>query len=157
MQPRSTAPITKLFWNLSRAFAVVGLAALIYACASDKGITPLSTHPTVSINVYPGGSPTPAGWTCTTRGRYSLCLSEEPIDLTNDTDPVTITWSLVAQGWTFVSNKGIKIRGGGWHEQEVTPTQYTAYNRKDRLIYKYQINVTNGTDTVAWDPFIWNN
>jgi hypothetical protein len=157
MQPRLSASITKLARNLSRGVALVGLTALVYGCALDKAITPTSTHPTVSINVYPSGASTPAGWTCTTKGRYTICASEDPIDLTNDTDPVTIPWALIAQGWTFTSNKGIKVKGGGWHEQEVTPTQYTAYNRKDRLIYKYEINVTNGTDTVTWDPFIWNN
>jgi hypothetical protein len=112
----------------------------------------------VSINIYPAGAPTPAGWTCTTKGRYTLCLSEDPVDLTNDTSPVTIPWSLVANGWTF-TNQGIKIlRGGGWQETQVTPTQYTATSRsKNSTIYKYVITVTNGTDTVAWDPFIWNN
>ncbi len=147
--------------DVSCLLAAVGSAALIYGCAStqgiDGGIGPASTHSTVSIAVYSSGSSTPGGWTCTTKGRFTICLSEDPIDLSHDPDPVTIPWTLVTQGWKFVHNKGIKIRGGGWHEQEVSDTQYTAWNRKDRQIYKYEINVTNGTDTVTWDPFIWNN
>jgi hypothetical protein len=135
----------------------VGVAALVYGCATDKGFTPMSAHKTVSINISASGASTPAGWTCTTKGRYTICVDDDPIDLSNETDPVTIPWSLITQGWKFTHNKGIKVKGGGWHEEEVTDTQYTAWNRKDRLVYKYEISVTNGTDTVTWDPFIWNN
>ena len=157
MQP---TPMTIMTWparQICHALLLIGLAIVVSACATER-ITPLSTHPTVSVNVYPAGSATPAGWTCMTKDRYMLCVSEEPVDLTNDTSPVTIPWSLVANGWTF-TNQGIKIlRGGGWQETRVTPTQYTATSRsKNSTIYKYVITVTNGTDTVTWDPFIWNN
>ena len=160
MKSRSWAFRAGPFRYRSRALVVVAAVALIYGCAGPQmldGTAPASSHPTVSIALYPGGSPTPGGWYCTTKERWTICLSEDAIDLTNDPDPVYVPWSVITQGWKFVSNKGIKVKGGGWHERQVSDTQYTAWNKKDRKIYKYEINVTNGTDTVPWDPFIWNN
>jgi len=138
---------------------IVGIY-LVAACTTPPmldGAAPTSSHTTVSIALYGVGAPTPGGWYCTTKGRWMICVSEDPIDLTNDPDPIYVPWSVITQGWKFVSNKGIKVKGGGWHEYQVSDTQYTAWNKKDRKIYKYEINVTNGTDTVTWDPFIWNN
>jgi hypothetical protein len=158
MQSRSLISMNRAILNLSRAFVLIGLPALLYGCATDKPITPFSTHKTISINVYTGAASTPSGWTCTGQGRYTICVDEDPIDLSQDTRPITIPWSLITQGWTFTHNRGIQIRGGGWAEHEQSPTQYTAVSHaKDGKLYKYTISVTNGTDTVIWDPFIWNN
>jgi len=133
---------------------------LLCGCASAPGFdvaAPTATHRTVSIEIYTNNY-APEGWSCTSKGKYTICLSEDPIDLSHDPDPVLITWSLAAQGWSFVRNKGIKITGGGWHETEVSGTQYNAWNRKDRQAHKYEINVVNANgDPVTWDPFIWNN
>jgi hypothetical protein len=150
MQQKSPdSPTGSSFEGLCGALVVVVPALLILGCTTvDKPNIAASTHPTVSINVYSSGAATPADWICKTKGIYTICVNEEPIDLTNDSEPVTITWALVAPGWRFTSN-GIEVKGGGWHEHLVTPTQYAAYNRKDKLYHKYSIAVTNGTDTVT--------
>jgi hypothetical protein len=159
MQPRSSASITKLLRNLSRVFAIVGLTTLVYACASEQ-LTPASTHATVSINVYPGSQQpsVPPSGACAMKNGYWICISEAPISLKDDIRPVTIPWHLATEGWTF-TNKGIEITGGGWNEhQGATPSDYVARsNSKNYLFYYYRINVTNGSATVTWDPFIWNN
>jgi hypothetical protein len=126
-----------------------------------QSVTTYSTHPTISINVYSSTqqAPVPAGWTCKTQGLYTVCVSEDPVDLSNDTRPVLVTWALLTSGWKFTMNKGIKVKGGAWHENQVNDTQYTAWSDKDKVIYKYGISLTNisNNDEATSDPFIWNN
>jgi hypothetical protein len=157
MQSTSSTSSSCSLWICGRAFAVLALAGLVYGCATPTPVTPVSTHPSVSINVYPSGSSTPDGWTCTTLHTHTLCASEDPIDLARDPDPVTIQWMLGSEPWKFCENRGIQVAGGGWHEREVDATKYTAWNNKDKRIYKYKICATNGSVTLEWDPFIWNN
>jgi hypothetical protein len=114
----------------------------------------------VNVTVYPDSQQpaVPASGACAMKNGYWICISEEPINLKDDVRPVTIPWHLATQGWTF-TNKGIEITGGGWNEhQGQTPSDYIARsNSKNFLFYYYKINVTNGSATVTWDPFIWNN
>jgi hypothetical protein len=155
MQPKSSVFVARSLWNPNLGL-VVGMAILLNGCAAPTPVTPVSAHPTVMINVYPSGSSTPNGWTCTNKGTFVICVSEDPINLTGDSDPVTVQWTL-APGWKFSKNKGIEVNGGGWHEHEVDDQHYTAWNKKDKRIYKYKISIVNEGTTLEWDPFIWND
>ena len=134
----------------------LAVAALI-ACAC--GYANAQYTPPTTITIVPSGtSPIPAG-TCATQQNFLICVSEEPIDLTKNTRPVTITWDIAtaSTAWTFVKNQGIKFKKGTWtitkSDKEYTATQ----KKKDGVIYKYTINVTNGTGiTLSWDPTIMN-
>jgi hypothetical protein len=161
MQARSSASMTKSLRNLGRVFAIAGLTAIVSGCAQTGDVRLLSDHPPVSITILAAGSPPPPTWTCKTTGRYMMCVSEEPINLENDTSPVKITWVIAASaGWTFTSDpRGIQVNQGQWNETGVTATEYSATStRKDGMLYKYNISVTNGTDPhpLRWDPTIWN-
>jgi hypothetical protein len=73
--------------------------------------------------------------------------------------PVQITWNLSGTGWTWVrNNKGIDIRNPrDWKPKQESDTRYIATNKKENGVrYKYDVNVTNGTVTLKWDPSIMN-
>jgi hypothetical protein len=131
--------------------------AALFACVC--GYANAQYRPPTTITIVPSGtSPLPAG-VCTTQQNFLICVSEDPIDLTRTSRPVTIIWDIASTstGWTFVKNQGIKFKKGTWtitkSDAEYTATQ----KKKDGVIYKYTINVTNGTGTpLSWDPTIMN-
>jgi hypothetical protein len=131
--------------------------ALIAACGC--GYASAQTNHPVTITIVPSTTtPIPSG-TCTTQQGYLLCVSEEPIDLTKDVEPVIITWTIASADWAFVKNKGIVIKKGKWKISEKSGVEYAATQKKDGVLYKYAINVTNAaaTTTLNWDPTIKNN
>jgi hypothetical protein len=140
--------------HVGRAFAVAALLAAICAGASAQ------TTSNAQVNVVPTGTKPPPPGTCTTKGSFDICVSPEPVKTSGavGTD-VKVVWSLKGAGWSFVKNKGIDIKNmKNWKLKEITPTQYEATNKKENggVLYKYDINVTNGTTTLGWDPTIMN-
>jgi hypothetical protein len=90
-----------------------------------------------------------------------IAVNEEPINLDEvQADENTITWALVAPGWTFTRNKGIDIKRGSdvWRFGVQADREYSATARKNGRIYKYWINIENATEnaTFTWDPTIMN-
>jgi hypothetical protein len=140
-------------WPVGRALAV---AALFAACAGANA----QTTTNAVVNVVPTGTKPPPPGTCTTKGSFDICVSPEPIKTSgNEGTDVKIVWNLKGAGWSFVKNKGIAIKNmKNWKVNEVNPTQYEATNKKENgtVLYKYDINVTNRTITLTWDPTIMN-
>jgi hypothetical protein len=155
MQPMGLASQANPRWYVGRAFAVVALLAVMCGGASAQTTT------NAQVNVVPTGTKPPPPGTCTTKGSFDICVSPEPIKTSGavGTD-VKVVWNLKGAGWSFVKNKGIDIKDmKNWKLNEVNPTQYEATNKKENggVLYKYDINVTNGTITLpAWDPTIMN-
>jgi hypothetical protein len=135
------------------AYAVALFAAVAGGYAGAQ-----TNHP-VTLTVQAGGAPPLPAGTCTTQHGFVICVSEDPIDLTNDVEPVIITWKLTSTDWSFNKNKGIVIKKGKWKISEKSGAEYAATQKKDGLIYKYTINLTNGAGgtTLSWDPTIKNN
>jgi hypothetical protein len=79
---------------------------------------------------------------------------------------VEITWKLTTPGWLFQKNKGIdniKIKKPHpnhkqeWKVTDKSDQEYKARNIKEGgPEYKYEINLTNGTTPLSWDPTIMN-
>ena len=138
-----------------RRFALAALTAFLSGCAG-QGVAPPSEHRPVMVDVLPAGSPCTPGWTCTVHGRFLIAVSEEPIKLQDDPHPVNVSWRISRDGWSFVRNNGVDIKRGP-PTQHVSDKHYVAHFRAtDGVVYKYWINLTNGTDTVTWDPTIMN-
>lgn len=73
---------------------------------------------------------------------------------------VHIQWMLKTSGWTFPAN-GIVIHGNDGEFIDLAPTdngrKFTGVDRNTNAkSYKYDINVSNGTTTLALDPTIEN-
>lgn len=145
----------------SRRIVAVGalLAAVLTAANAQTPVT-------AEIFVVPvGTSPPPVAppkGLCTPRGSVLLCVKPEPVDTGNVAPgtPVAIQWNITSPGLSFVKNKGIDIKNRkDWKINEDSPTRYTATNKKENgaPIYKYEINVMNGTAALEpWDPTIRN-
>ena len=146
---------TKQFAIRTRTFVVAGLAAILGACATE-GVAPATDHRPVSIDILPAGSPCPAQWTCMAQGRFMVAVDEEPIKIRDEAHPVKIMWKIVPQAWSFIRDKGIDIKNGPPSQQESEKVYLAHFRSRDGVIYKYSINLTNGTDTVTWDPTIVN-
>jgi hypothetical protein len=117
----------------------------------------------VAIYVSPTSSPPPISpqGQCTVRGNLFLCADPDPVktpDVGNGQN-VQIDWYVKSSGWMFVDQKGIVITDTKrkWNVKQQSLTQYTAKGKKDGIFYKYQINVTDGTNPLSpWDPTIRN-
>jgi hypothetical protein len=112
----------------------------------------------VNIDVLPRGTMLPENpfAACVPRNRFVVCVSEEPIEFTRS-DPQqvgTVNWHVQTGGWTLV---GIDIKGSHRWQMSSNPRGIAASNTKDGRTYRYTITVTNGTDTLQWDPFIVND
>ena len=148
-----TSSLTSKVTARGCAFALATLFAAICGGAGAQTITK------AEVNVVPTSAPQPKG-ACTTKGNFRICVDPEPVTTGGPTGgDVEIVWDLKSSGWSFVKNKGIDIKNRkNWKLKEVTPTQYSATNKKEvNVLYKYEINVTNGTTTLPpWDPMIMN-
>jgi hypothetical protein len=133
------------------AFALATLFAAMCGGAGAQTITK------AEVNVVPTSAPQPKG-VCTTKGSFRICVDPEPVPTSGPIGGnVEIIWDLKGSGWTFVKNKGIDIKNMKNWKIKGTPTQYSATNKKERnVLYKYDINVTDGTTTLQWDPMIMN-
>lgn len=165
MQTKSPSSTIPLIHALFRSCSVTLLCTLISACApSLVGLQSLYVHQPdpVEVSIWPlGSTPTP-GLTCQTGVQYLLCTSQEPIDLTKDVQPyIQINWYVKTDGWAFTRGNGIVFKtqppyflvGGG-----ATDRDYLAVSKLwERQLYRYTINVTNGTTTLSWDPWIAND
>lgn len=151
MQLMSLASKDKLRPHLEAAFAVAAMFAALCGGASAQ---------TAVVTVESAGTPTPPKKCGPANGGNMICVTPEPIATQASPDgSVAIQWDLKSTGWTFVKNKGISIHPMNvWRVNEKMPTQYTAtMKKKDGVLYKYEINVTNGTATLPpWDPTIQN-
>ena len=160
--PRLTIPLVR---TLFRSAVVAMLCALISACApSLVGLQNVYVHQPdpVEVSILPAGSKAPAGLTCKTGDVYLLCVSQEPVNLTTDVQPyIQINWYIKTDGWAFSRGNGIAFKtqppyflvGGG-----ATDRDYLAVSKLwQRQFYRYTINVTNGTTTLSWDPWIAND
>ncbi len=150
--------------NRAQSRRRLGLAlAVLAACgwgSAGAQTTPHNPSPTTITIVPATTTPKPPG-ICQTFSANVICLSEDPIDLSNDVNrPVSITWKIVSPAWTFEKNKGIAIKGGQWSWGTRSDTEYVAEQKakKDGTIYKYTINVTDAKSgaTISWDPTIKN-
>ena len=142
------------------AIATIVVSVLVQSCATSPTGTQFSLHPPVTVSVVPRGSACPDRWTCWTSGQWTIQLSEEPIDTTNDVPPVEIHWLLRGSSWTF-DRKGIDFKGHGPFHEEPVGTNGTEYkvtsSRKDGQIYKYQINLKGpSAASLFWDPTVMN-
>jgi hypothetical protein len=147
------------------AGVIVFLCSLLGACATSMmGFDgPFIHQPDpVEVTIWPNGSQLPNLQTCTTRDQYTICLSEEPIDLLKDNARyIQINWRIKSSGWAFSTGNGIVLKtqppffmtGGGATNQDYLAVSKWWYHQ----YYRYTINVTNGTTTLSWDPWIAND
>ena len=148
-------PSSSLTSKVSARGCAFALATLFAAMCGGAGAQTITK---AEINVAPTTGPLPKG-TCTTKGSFYICVEPEPVTTGGPTGGnVEILWDLKGSGWSFVKNKGIDIKNRkNWKIKEVTPMQYSATNKKEvNAFYKYDINVTDGTTTLQWDPMIMN-
>ena len=118
----------------------------------------------VSIYITPTSSPPPISsqGLCTVRGNLFLCADpgSVPTAKVSHGKPVQVDWTIQSPGWSFVDQQGIVITSDKYKKWKVTPTSsttYTAKGKKDGIVYKYQISVTDGTTPLSpWDPTIMN-
>jgi hypothetical protein len=139
----------------TRRFTIAGLTAFLTACAT-QGIAPTTDHRPVSIDILPAGSPCPPQSTCSTQGRFMVVVDEEPIKIRDEPHPVKIMWKITPQPWSFVRDRGVDVKNGPASQQVSEKIYMVQFPTRDGVIYKYWINLTNGTDTVTWDPTIMN-
>jgi hypothetical protein len=135
------------------------LAGAVMFAAICGGAAAQVTVP-VEITIGPTSSPPPfpADGACAKQGGFIICVSPDPVDMGSapGNKDNSIVWTVSTGGWTF-AKKGIDIKNRKtWQLKRDSPTQYTATNKRDGDQYKYDINVTNGTVTVSWDPSIMN-
>lgn len=154
MSTTSFTPGSRTLRASGRALAVA--VSILAVCGAATAQTPV----TATVSVAPATGKPPAG-TCTTTNNHYICVNPDPVKTAGapGTD-VKIVWKLASAGWTFVKNTGIDIKNRKtWKLNEDSSTQYTATNKREdgSQIYKYEINVTNGTTTLPpWDPTIMN-
>ena len=153
MSAISFTPDSRTIRASGRALAVA--VSFFAVCGAATAQTPV----TATVSVAPATGAAPAG-VCTTTNNYYICVNPDPVKTAGapGTD-VKIVWKLTGAGWTFVKNKGIDIKNRKtWKLNEDSSTQYTATNKREdgSQIYKYEINVTNGSLTLPWDPTIMN-
>ncbi len=91
-----------------------------------------------------------------------ISVDRDPLNLVGQGREVEIMWILQTSGWQFTS-AGIVIHNntngmfhGGHLAQQNTRFIWIDMNTGG-LTYKYAINVTNGVNTLNWDPSILND
>lgn len=142
-----------------RAGAAAATILFFAACSGAFAQTPPETT-NATVTVAPATGPSPGG-VCTTKSGFYICVDRDPVvtpAVAVGTD-VRVVWKLTGSGWTFVkNNKGIDIKvPKNWKPKELNSTEFEATNKKEAgVLYKYDINVTNGTLTLQWDPSIMN-
>jgi len=150
--------------NSRRAFgsavAALGAALLVHACATPRGgAVEALIHPPVSVQVVAFGAECPQFWTCWTKANWTVRISEEPINIENDSGPVEINWVIVSDDWVF-DKKGIDFRDNSmWLPKEVNEKDWkaTSKNRKGQ-VYKYMLNLKRKSteEPLSWDPTVMN-
>jgi len=94
---------------------------------------------------------------------FSISVDEDPIQMLGQPqgNGAFIHWDIQTSGWTFapanaieIHNPGNKFTDKGGANQGRRHTWQR--EQADGAQYKYTIRVTNGTVTVAWDPWIVN-
>jgi hypothetical protein len=156
MKSPTSLPLHPIGTFAAKTFAVALLASA--ACTGAVAQTPANTD--AKITVAPASGPSPGG-TCTTKSGFFICVDKDPVPTpaVSVGTPVQITWTLSGTNWKWVkNNKGIDIQNPkDWKTKQESDTKYIATNKKEAgAKYKYDINVTNGTVTLNWDPTIMN-
>jgi hypothetical protein len=142
------------------AALLAGAGFLLVACAGALAQTPPPANTDAKITVAPASGPSPGG-TCTTTSGFFICVDKDPVPTPAVPvgTSVQITWTLSGANWTWVrNNKGIDIQNPkDWKTKQESPIKFIATNKKEAgARYKYDVNVTNGTVTLKWDPSIMN-
>ena len=140
--------------------ALCALAAGGYASGQGASDGSKASHGPVDIQVLASSAnpPTPA-WQCgPASSAFKICVSEEPIVLTGESAARAVPWHIRTSGWTFVAGTGITLNNDpGWSVRPASPVNWVAKGQKNGNTIKYTISVTNGTETLTWDPRIINN
>jgi len=142
--------------RLRRHLGVLVAIAALFAAACGGAMAQTAN---VTVEAASAPPPAPPKLCGPASGAYKICVNPDPIATTGAPGAnVTITWNLTSSGWSFVKNKGIVIKPmNAWKVPEISPTQYKATNKREGgVLYKYEINVTNGTTKLSWDPTIEN-
>jgi len=160
MNQRSSKAGKTQFRRYIYAVALCGLAAVGCASGQGGGGASAASHGPVDIQVVASTAnpPTPA-WQCgPASSAFKICVSEEPIVLTGESAARAVPWHIRTSGWTFVAGTGITLNNDpGWSVRPASPVNWVAKGQKNGNTIKYTISVTNGTETLTWDPRIINN
>ena len=95
----------------------------------------------------------------------SISVDKEPVDLRGLPDDEEILWTVQPDPWMFTQDAsgstGIEIKShhGRFTNKKGTGRKHHKWKRKNRGggTHRYTISVTDGTNTLIWDPTIQND
>jgi hypothetical protein len=144
-----------------RYFGVALATAGLFAAACGGSLNTIAVPTPAAVTVLAAGTtPPPPPTMCGSAVQgYMVCVNPDPLNTSGNVgDDVEITWTLATSGWSFDQNKGIDIKNKkNWKVKRVDDLHYNATNKKEgNALYKYDINVTNGSVSPSYDPTIMN-